>query len=113
MQVSHEIQADGVIQVQVTGEMDAIGCGKTRSSFEEIVAASNEQAVALDLGGVTFLDSSGIGAIVFLFKRLKAKGSDLVIQGAEGQPRELLQLLRFDQAIRVEWSQMADQKTAS
>ena len=56
----------------------------------------------IDLRGVTFIDSSGIGAIVFLFKRLRAANRELMLVGVHGQVRELIELLRVDHALPVE-----------
>jgi anti-anti-sigma factor len=50
---------------------------------------------------VSFLDSSGVGVIVFLYKRLKAQNRGFEIDGARGQPQELMELLRIDKVIPV------------
>lgn len=83
------------------GEMDALGCSEIRSELEQIAEPECSNNVALDLSQVSFLDSSGIGLIVFLFKRLKAQSRTLEIIGAQGQPKELIKLLRIDSAIPV------------
>jgi len=91
---------DGDLVVKLCGEMDALGCTKIRPGLEQI-AGTEHSNVALDLSQVSFLDSSGIGAIVFLYKRLKAQERTLVIVGVQGQPQELMKLLRIDSAIPV------------
>ncbi len=91
---------DGDLVVKLCGEMDALGCTKIRTELEQITDTKNIN-VSLDLSQVNFLDSSGIGAIVFLYKRLKAQGRTLIIVGVQGQPQELMKLLRIDRAIPV------------
>ncbi|MCF6255310.1 MAG: STAS domain-containing protein [Gammaproteobacteria bacterium] len=91
---------DGDLIVKLCGEMDALGCTKIRTELEQITNTENSN-VSLDLSQVSFLDSSGIGAIVFLYKRLKAQGRTLIIVGVQGQPQELMKLLRIDSAIPV------------
>lgn len=86
---------------KLQGEMDALGCTKIRSELEQIAETKNSNNVALDLSDVSFLDSSGVGLIVFLFKRLKAQSRTLKIIGVQGQPQELIKLLRIDSAISV------------
>lgn len=113
MQVIHKQLTGNLLHVSIIGEMDALGCVETRAIFESLVETVNQESVSLDLSDVSFLDSSGIGAIVFLFKRLKAKGSELTLSGANGQPAELLRLLRIDQAIHVEWDAISLTKAAS
>ena len=40
--------------------------------------------VVLDLGGLTYIDSSGVGMLVAKLKTLKEKGGDMNFQGREG-----------------------------
>ena len=91
---------DGVV-VRLNGEMDAVGCAHVRPDLEQITHSDANTDVVLDLSLVSFLDSSGVGVIVFLYKRLKAQGRNLEICGVRGQPQELMDLLRIDQVIRV------------
>ena len=90
----------GDLLIRLCGEMDAPGCAKIRPVLEQISHTENINIV-LELSQISFLDSSGIGAIVFLYKRLKARGRTLVIVGVQGQPQELMKLLRIDSAIPV------------
>ncbi len=87
--------------VTLNGELDALGCQLLRPTLEQIVESGEPANVSLDLEQVSFLDSSGIGAIVFLFKRLKASGRGLEVIKVNGQPRELMKLLRIGSAIPV------------
>ena len=91
----------GDLIINLQGEMDALGCTEIRPSLERIVNTENNHDVILDMGSVSFLDSSGIGVIVFLYKRLKARGRALEIINVQGQPRDLMELLRIDSAIPV------------
>jgi anti-anti-sigma regulatory factor len=51
------------------------------------------------MGNVEFMDSSGVGAIVFLYKRLLSAGCSFEIKGAKGQPLQLLTYLRLDKLL--------------
>jgi len=90
----------GDLIIKLNGEMDALGCATIRPALEKITNTENTK-VTLDLNQVSFLDSSGIGAIVYLYKRLKAQDRTLLIAGVQGQPQELIKLLRIDSAIPV------------
>ena len=94
---------DHTTAVSIAGEMDALACNDARPIFEQLGKSGANHQVQLNLEQVSFLDSSGIGAIVFLFKRLKAAQGSLSICNVYGQPRELMQLLRIDKAITVDW----------
>lgn len=101
MEYQNSYSVNGDLVLELSGEMDAPGCTQIRPLLEKVVNEKNSCNVLLDLSDVNFIDSSGIGAIVFLFKRLKAQGQSLVIRGVHGQPRELMELLHVGSAIPV------------
>lgn len=98
MNIKNTNTATGNLIIHLSGEMDAMGCSKIRPDLEKV---SNQQHLhtVLDINKISFIDSSGIGAIVFLFKRLKEQGRSMEIVGVQGQPQELMKLLRIDAAI--------------
>lgn len=89
--------------IALSGEMDAYGCSQIGSDLEKILDKEVIQHIYLDIGKVTFLDSSGIGVIVFLFKRLKSSGGSLELNNVNGQPKELIKLLRVGSVIPVKF----------
>ena len=114
MQILFKGEVSDGYTVQLSGEFDACGCKEIRESLESIVSECPEgRPLFLDLQDVTFIDSSGVGAIVFLFKRIQAINGFLKILKVHGQPQELLSLLRVHEAIPVEWLDDSDKKVAS
>ncbi len=87
--------------IELVGEFDAKGCKEIREELENTAALCEEKILYVDLSGVSFIDSSGIGAIVFLFKRVREVHGTLEIINAQGQPKELLTLLRVGEAIPI------------
>ena len=102
---------DAGLVVKLHGEMDAHGCSQLRPELERIASSETNQNVILNMGKVSFLDSSGVGVIVFLFKRLKAQSRGLEIEGVQGQPQELMELLRIDKVIPVGQGSAANDAT--
>lgn len=92
------------IQVALSGELDAHGCRAVREDLENVASLCRDTVLNLDLRAVSFIDSSGIGAIVYLFKRLRNVGGKLKVINVQGQPQELLTLLRVGEAIPVEYA---------
>ena len=101
MIISFEGEFSENYKVNLSGEFDALGCKEIREQLEGVVDRCGERTLALDLKDVSFIDSSGVGAIVFLFKRLRAVKGYLTLVNVQGQPLELLTLLRVDEAIPV------------
>jgi anti-anti-sigma factor len=83
--------------VTLDGVMDAKAVQELRPCFEELAECG--KSVVLDLSEVTFIDSSGIGAIVFLYKRLLVCNLRINVVGLRPQPLELFLLLRIHQTI--------------
>lgn len=106
MNVEYIDTKNNAFNIKITGEMDANGCSTSQiaDDLENLLKPETEQHILLDIGNVTFLDSSGIGVIVFLFKRLKSSGGSLEIINVNGQPKELINLLRVDNVIPVKFN---------
>jgi stage II sporulation protein AA (anti-sigma F factor antagonist) len=102
MKFEHKQIENSKLLLSLSGDFDAVGANGIRSQLQNICESTSADTVVFDIGEVQFIDSSGIGAIVFLFKRLKEKGRQLRIISAQGQPAQLLQLLRVHKAIPVE-----------
>lgn len=98
MNIKNIDAANGNVIIQLSGEMDALGCSKIRPDLEALSRQTHPHTV-IDIKQISFIDSSGIGAIVFLFKRLKEQGRSMEIVGVQGQPQELMKLLRIEAAI--------------
>ena len=87
------------------GELDALACDDLTPVLEQM--PGEYQDVLVDLTAVPFIDSSGIGALIFLYKRLADHGCYLHLVCQPGQPRELLRLLHIDRSVPC-YSSQAD-----
>ena len=77
------------VLIEMKDDLDAAAMDTLRPTFETLAMSTDD--VELDLSGVRFIDSSGIGGIVFLYKRLRAAGHNLWLTGVNNQPRRLLE----------------------
>ncbi len=80
------------------GALDALTAPEIRPIFDKVVA-DKRRKVALDLAKVTMIDSSGVGAIVSLFKQMKDRGGRLEVRGVRGQPLAVCKLLKLDRVF--------------
>ena len=71
-------------QYQIKGDLDASYVARMRSEMEDL--ANSNGNVIMDLTNAEFVDSSGLGILVFLHKRLTAAGRKLKVVGLRGQP---------------------------
>ncbi|MEM7018935.1 MAG: STAS domain-containing protein [Pseudomonadota bacterium] len=87
--------------VTLDDSFDTHSVSKMRAFLEDIVNNPKRDNVVLDASEVVFLDSSGIGALVFLYKRLAEKGRSLHIVGLAGQPADIIRTLRIDRTLKT------------
>src|SRR6185312_6486129 len=59
-----------------------------------------DRSIVLDLGAVSFIDSSGLGALISSLKALGGEGH-LVISGARGTVAAMFKLTRMDKILRL------------
>ena len=61
---------------------------------------SGERSIVLDLEAVSFIDSSGLGALISSLKGIGGDGH-LVISGASGAVATMFKLTRMDKILRL------------
>lgn len=85
--------------ISVTGELDLSTADQLADAA--LVATSGTHRVALDLSACTFIDSSGLRAVLRMHKDLAEDGKPTAIVVSDGHVRKLLSLTAIDQSIRV------------
>jgi anti-sigma B factor antagonist len=86
---------NGESRLAIDGALDALTVRDIRPVIDAVVA-DQPRRVTVDLENLNLIDSSGVGAIVSLFKRVKANGGAVVVVGAREQPLAVLKLLKLD-----------------
>ena len=92
-------QASACDVIELNHQFNADTVNDVKSHFEHLIKDCTGD-VLVDMSSVDELDSSGIGALVFLYKRLKIEDRNLGLLGVNGKPDELLTMLRINQTIK-------------
>ena len=74
-------------------QMDSESLQSTRDVFRRL-ADSNED-LTIDMGEVSYIDGAGIGALMYVLKRARAKRVVIKIVNLTGQPKRLFESLRL------------------
>lgn len=96
-----EIQREdrgAVTILTLRGHLDALNAPNLKRETELLVDEGRTQVV-FDMARLDLVDSSGVGAIVSLFKKVRTRQGDVKIAALAGQPREIFKLLRLDRAF--------------
>ncbi|MDA0590140.1 MAG: STAS domain-containing protein [Planctomycetota bacterium] len=88
--------------VIVTAQYESLDAG-TVADFKGDVEAVIEDGtkVVLDLSKVEFVDSAGLGGIVWFLKQLAAQGGDLKVCGVCSSVRALFELIRMHRLLAI------------
>jgi len=79
----------------VRGELDAVTVAEFRPILDKLIDDQRRQ-VNVDLSELRLVDSSGVGALVSLYKRVRAIGGSVEFAGVKAQPLVIFKLLRLD-----------------
>jgi anti-sigma B factor antagonist len=90
----------GCTVVQVCGDLDMATSSHLRESLQRLIDAGDRQVV-VDLAGVGFMDSSGLGALVLNYKALHDVSGRLRLAAAQPAVRRVLRITSVDRAINV------------
>ncbi len=101
MELRKQETAPNTLMIEFFGDLDAKGCRQAQHQIDEVIHSDDHKEVEINLQHVQFLDSSGIGAIVYLYKRLVERERSMCIENVSGQPLEIMSLLRINHAIPV------------
>ena len=95
-------EADGssAVRVVVTGEVDASNCTSLHDVLARLADAGAPRHVEVDLGGLTFLDSSGLRALLVGQLALVERGGTLRIDPASEVVDRLLEITGLHEQLR-------------
>ncbi len=75
---------------RLTGEIDHHGAREIMRALEQEINAQLPRRLALDLSGVTFMDSSGIAVLLRAWRQMNALEGELTVSHIPAQPRRVL-----------------------
>lgn len=90
-----------ILVVELTGR---VTLGRESTHIEDTVVkaiAEGARKIVLDLSGVRYIDSSGLGIIALCFGKMSKAGGRFIVAGATGVVLEVLQMTHLDSVIPV------------
>ncbi len=88
-------QVDGIMVVDLSGRI-TLGEGSTmlRDAIKDLISRGNKQ-ILLNLGDVTYIDSSGIGELVSAYTTVRNQGGELKLLNLTKKVHDLLQITKL------------------
>ena len=99
--MTEQVMEDGHVVISVCGDLDIGTAPQLRSAIGEQMGLGRRH-VAVDFGQAEFIDSSGMGALLWAARRLRAAGGDLVAVNVTGAVDRTFALAHIGDVIPVE-----------
>lgn len=99
LQMTVEVEPDRTA-VRLVGEIDAATSVRLRAWLGERVDEDHDMVV--DLSGVTFVDSSGLGVLVGALRRVQDVGHTLVLRAPTTSLKRVLEVTGLASAFAIE-----------
>ena len=92
-------QADnGVTVVAPTGRLDVAGAPALKDAIGEALK-NGQPRVVIDMEGVSFVDSTGLGSVIAALKQIRSSQGDLRLAAPNQQVRVVLELITLDRVF--------------
>ncbi|MCA9935543.1 MAG: STAS domain-containing protein [Anaerolineales bacterium] len=106
--MEQKVRFEGDVAVlALHGRFDSYQTGQVRAWLEEATAASPAR-LAVNLAGVTFIDSTALATLVMGMKRARQQAGDLHLCALQQPVRMVFELTRLDKAFAI----FADEQAA-
>lgn len=93
---------DREVTLSISGEVDHHRAGEIMAELERQVDTCLPRRLTLDLGGVTFMDSSGIAVLLRAYKRTAELGGTVTVKDVPDQAGRVLRAAGLDRLLRFE-----------
>jgi len=87
-------------RLTIRGSLDINSAPALGEQIDKIVATRPLKVIA-DLSSLDLIDSSGVAALVKLYKGVRGVGGVVAIVGARDQPLAIFKLLRMDKVFNL------------
>jgi anti-sigma B factor antagonist len=94
-------QSGATATVIIQGTLDINSAPSLSERIDQLMASKPSQ-VSVDLSGLDLIDSSGVAALVKLYKGVRGGGGTFVVTGARDQPLAIFKLLRMDKVFNLQ-----------
>jgi anti-sigma B factor antagonist len=90
---------DGVL-VALSGELDLASAQKLEDELKHVEGAGPE-VIVLDLQALSFMDSSGLRALLAADSRARERGGRLVLVRGDERVQRVLRITRLDERLEI------------
>ena len=91
---------NNIYVIELDGELDLYNAYKVKTLYTKM-AEKGINSIILDLANLDYLDSSGLGSIIYIFSDLKKHNGKMSLCHLNGSPKNLIQMTRLDKLFLI------------
>ena len=99
-EISEKVHAGHPV-VSVVGELDVATAPDLRACLDDAIDRAYQDAVSVDLLGVTFIDSTALGVLISGMKRSRGAGGELRIVVAEPRILKIFEITGLTDVLSI------------
>lgn len=88
------------VDVSIAGEIDAYTAPKLKETLVPL-AEQDQVVLTVDLTNVTYMDSTGLGVFVGVFKQVRARGGEFSLVGLSDRLKRLFDITGLTEIIHI------------
>lgn len=92
--------AEGKAVLRLQGEVDLRTSPRLREALLDM-AQMHDTVLLIDLSGVDYMDSSGVGTLVFIKREVEKQKRRLVLVGLQPRVRSVLEITHLDKFFTI------------
>lgn len=93
--------SEGSLVVKLDGEIDHHSAAEVREGLDRMIAENKPHTMILELAGIDFMDSSGLGLVLGRYRRLCEIGSKMLIKNPSAGTERILAMAGVDKLIKI------------
>ena len=92
--------AAGEVVAIVSGDLDLVTADRAKRSLSQLIDDKPE-SLRLDLSALSFIDSTGLGALVAVHHHAATTGVPMTLTGVSSQVRRVMEITRLDELFDI------------
>lgn len=91
---------DDKMIIYLSGEIDHHSAREIREGVDRLILTHRPRTFILDLAGVDFMDSSGLGLVLGRYRKIKELSADMFLANADERTMKILKMAGVDKIIK-------------
>ncbi len=98
--ITHRVDGANLV-VMIEGSLVAQGVTDLKKYVEPFLASDDVKHLIMNMKGVNFIDSSGVGFMISVFKRLKGRNAKFALCELSSKNQDIFRLTRLDKFLSI------------